>query len=373
MTIYIHFFYGTAVFFSLFFLLLTFKVSSSAYPQKTLNYFKLLFLNATVGFSVLWLIEVNVIVGDLRANALLYVVAWFSFYKSINAINPNSKRTNVAVSIMLIFSIITVMSKNRADLFNILSVMVIILCPFVLHAIVKATESSDHLKRDFGLLTLVLATIMDLIIAIAQIILHTIDYQYLYLLKLPVLSATSTFVLVGLGFIISVLHQDKLQISKLAAQDPLTGALNRRGFKDKLGRVRHIGEQSSAIIVMDLDHFKRINDQYGHDGGDEVLRVFSERIKANIRDSDLFVRLGGEEFALFLNNSSKQSAMLIAEKLRKLIADKPIEYGNHSFDVTCSFGLTNFDSGSSIDEAIKLADGALYKAKQEGRNRVFAA
>jgi diguanylate cyclase (GGDEF)-like protein len=373
MAIYVHFFYGTAVFFSLFFLILTFNVTSAAYPQKTLNYLKLLFLNAAVGFSVLWLIEVNVIVGDLRANGLLYVVAWFSFYKAIDAINTHSKRTNIVGSIMLIFSIITLMSNNRADLFNLLSVMVILICPFVLHAIVKATESSEHLKRDFGLLTLMLVAIIDLLIAIVQIVLYSIDYQYLLALKLPVLSATSTFVLIGFGFVISVLYQDKLQISMLAARDPLTGALNRRGFKDKLEALGSSEEQHSSIIVMDLDRFKSVNDQYGHDGGDEVLRVFSKRISSNIRDGDLFVRLGGEEFALLLRNNSKKSALLIAEKLRKLVADDSIEFGQYSLNVTCSFGIASFDNTSSIDDAIRLADEALYKAKQAGRNCVFAA
>ena len=165
-----------------------------------------------------------------------------------------------------------------------------------------------------------------------------------------------------------LLSIEKDKYESMAKIDPLTKALNRAGIRDILDEsVQHFEENQSAcsIILLDIDHFKEINDQYGHDVGDEVLIKLVNCIKSHIRSSDSLVRWGGEEFVLICPKTPIQVAMNIAEKHRSTIANMPfIEQA-----ITCSFGVSELKS-SDIAACFKEADIALYQAKAQGRNCV---
>jgi diguanylate cyclase (GGDEF)-like protein len=120
------------------------------------------------------------------------------------------------------------------------------------------------------------------------------------------------------------------------------------------------------LLILDIDHFKKFNDTYGHQEGDKILKEFSERIASNIRRDDIFARWGGEEFAM-LSTASSEYTKHIAEHLRSCIAQEPFQ-GGHS--VQCSIGVTVMRAEDTIDTFFKRADDALYKAKKGGRNRV---
>ncbi len=122
-------------------------------------------------------------------------------------------------------------------------------------------------------------------------------------------------------------------------------------------------------MMLDIDHFKHINDAFGHDAGDEVLRQFAHRILANSRGSDLAARMGGEEFALLMPDLSEDEALQAADRLREVIAASPFGAGDKELPVTASFGLAMW-AGEEPREFLKRADLALYQAKREGRNRV---
>lgn len=163
-------------------------------------------------------------------------------------------------------------------------------------------------------------------------------------------------------------HKDKLeQISK---HDFLTGILNRRGFEEDFAQ-KIQGQQSHlvSVILMDIDFFKKINDSFGHQVGDSVLKEFSHRINSITRRRDLFGRLGGEEFALILIQTNEVQALTFAEILRKTIQDSPFkDVGT----VTSSFGVASMEIDDSLETLLHKADLALYEAKREGRNRVVS-
>jgi diguanylate cyclase (GGDEF)-like protein len=160
------------------------------------------------------------------------------------------------------------------------------------------------------------------------------------------------------------------ELARLATTDPLTGALNRRAFFERSGTACSDTRPGLPIsaIMMDLDHFKKINDTFGHAIGDEVLRKVAS-LAAN--HGEIFGRLGGEEFAMIVRGH-KQKALDTAEMLRVGIAARPIETPKGRVDITCSFGVAEWQPGDGMDDLLSRADAALYVAKAEGRNRVCA-
>lgn len=160
------------------------------------------------------------------------------------------------------------------------------------------------------------------------------------------------------------------ELQRLASTDVLTGLYNRRYFNSvmnaELARARRYGTPF-ALIIFDIDFFKRINDVYGHQVGDQVLVKIALLATNNIRDVDILARWGGEEFAILTMNGELRSAYNLAESLRKLIESFPF---SDVGQVTCSFGVTEFREGDDHDEMLKRADKNMYLAKEAGRNHV---
>lgn len=164
----------------------------------------------------------------------------------------------------------------------------------------------------------------------------------------------------------------------LSIRDPLTGLFNRRYLEESLARELHRSARSDkplAAIMIDIDHFKRFNDQFGHEAGDLVLRSFAEIIQQNIRKSDLACRLGGEELVVILPEAGIDVAMHRAETLRQAIHGLQLRYHDNPLGcVTASFGVAVYPDHATTPEALLHAgDIALYRAKHEGRNRVCRA
>ena len=158
-------------------------------------------------------------------------------------------------------------------------------------------------------------------------------------------------------------------LERLAQRDPLTGALNRDGLSEQLLRLANRSKSvfPLSLIFIDIDYFKQINDQHGHAAGDQVLQELAGIVKDNIQREDLFARWGGEEFLLVCPMTHASEAKVIADRLRQLIEKKKWPNEIH---LTSSFGIAECAAGEAISESIKRADEAMYRAKQEGRNRV---
>jgi len=157
-----------------------------------------------------------------------------------------------------------------------------------------------------------------------------------------------------------------------ALTDALTGIDNKRSFDNQIQREmdlarRHKGDLS--LILLDLDHFKSINDTHGHVVGDEVLKEVAARIQTTCRQSDLCFRLGGEEFAVILSHTDTEGARIIAERVREAVNATPVEVQGRSVKVTVSLGVTSFYYDDSSRELFSRADLALYCAKAQGRNQ----
>ncbi|MBD1583412.1 sensor domain-containing diguanylate cyclase [Pseudoalteromonas sp. S16_S37] len=163
------------------------------------------------------------------------------------------------------------------------------------------------------------------------------------------------------------------QLTKMAFQDALTGLKNRRYLMDYAHREisRHIrlGQQLS-VVMLDIDHFKQINDSYGHEIGDIVLKAFSQQCVQALRTEDCLCRLGGEEFIVLLPNTSVEGAVEVAERLRKNVEKNIIESGTHHIQVTVSCGVGEVNLAKPFSQSLKEADHAVYDAKAKGRNCV---
>ena len=171
------------------------------------------------------------------------------------------------------------------------------------------------------------------------------------------------------------------EIGKLATQDDLTKSFNRRYIMEALGREKLRADRTGvclSLIIIDLDHFKAINDRYGHLSGDRVLMAFSERIRGTLRGMDLvdtvdrkrfFGRYGGEEFIVVLPDTPLAGALRCADRIRKVTEEDSFD---DVFKVTISAGVSEYHNGESIEETLRRADAALYEAKNRGRNRVMA-
>jgi two-component system cell cycle response regulator len=173
--------------------------------------------------------------------------------------------------------------------------------------------------------------------------------------------------------------RDNVQSSmELAVTDPLTSLYNRRYMESHVGTLVERSAsrgKSLSVLILDIDYFKSINDSYGHDAGDDVLREFAERLKASIRGIDLACRYGGEEFVVVMPDTDIGVAATVAERIRRRIAGEPfpINRGARSIEVTISIGIAaRVGPDDTAQMILKRADEALYRAKRDGRNRVVA-
>ncbi|HEU4708165.1 MAG TPA: GGDEF domain-containing protein [Methylophilaceae bacterium] len=181
---------------------------------------------------------------------------------------------------------------------------------------------------------------------------------------------------VTFGFVLMLNYRLVLDLQKIASRDVLTGAFNRRRLEEEAERLRvrclRMGE-SLAIMMIDIDDFKLINDRYGHPAGDEVLRHLVAISLASIRADDYFARYGGEEFCILLPNSTEKEALVLAERLRRTCEATTAVFNGKTLSSTVSIGVADSTSASlEFPSLVSAADQALYSAKQAGKNRVAA-
>lgn len=182
---------------------------------------------------------------------------------------------------------------------------------------------------------------------------------------------------IGTVFVIFMLVSDRAVTAHktAASMDPLTGMFNRRGFAEASARVieREAGAgRPVTVMIFDIDHFKSINDRFGHPAGDEILKLFSTIVMNNLRISDLSGRIGGEEFAALLP-CPLEEGVLAAERVRECFEASGIECEDGAVDTTVSIGVAGGPAGTELEVLLAAADTALYQAKRGGRNRVEAA
>lgn len=184
---------------------------------------------------------------------------------------------------------------------------------------------------------------------------------------------------------IKKLESEIARLKKLAYTDELTGLYNRHGFRELTGIfMREVAAERTqkrksvvikdlSIALFDLDHFKKINDTYGHEAGDKVLEKFADIIRKRVRGIDVAARWGGEEIVLALIGASESDAARLADGLREDLESEKITFGRKHISVTTSVGVADIGKARDLNEVVKRADRALYAAKHAGRNQVVRA
>lgn len=181
---------------------------------------------------------------------------------------------------------------------------------------------------------------------------------------------------VTFGFVLMLNYRLIADIQKLASRDVLTGAFNRRRLQEEAQRLRAQSSRTGeplSIMMLDVDHFKSVNDRYGHPIGDEVLRRLVAIAQTSIRPDDHLARYGGEEFCILLPSTTEQAALNVAERLRAHYEAMTIDLADKTLNSTISIGVADStQAGFEFTSLVAAADAALYRAKQQGRNRVVA-
>lgn len=187
---------------------------------------------------------------------------------------------------------------------------------------------------------------------------------------------TSEGGLVGFRFDITELKRQERELIRLAWTDSLTDAMNRHRFMDLAGKeVERARRRNSelSLLLLDADHFKQINDKYGHAAGDAILKGLVERWTRSLRSHDLIGRIGGEEFSILLPEANAANAIRTANRLRKEIAEVPFAFEGQLLRVTVSIGVATLAAGEDLPSLMQRADRALYRAKEAGRDEVIAS
>lgn len=190
-----------------------------------------------------------------------------------------------------------------------------------------------------------------------------------------ILESAIALILLAFGTLMLVNERVTHELRRVAEKDFLTGVFNRRAFLallDKAGSLAHRTQAALPVLLVDLDHFKQINDRHGHKVGDDALRHFVSVTEACLRKHDVLGRMGGEEFAIFLPQTHREDAQRVSERLRALIAAQPLMSEHGPVNLTVSIGMAMCQPGESPENALNRADQAMYQAKEAGRNRVVS-
>ena len=202
------------------------------------------------------------------------------------------------------------------------------------------------------------------------------DHRSSVVLGLCLLAIPLAQVCISFGLILMVMWRYAERLRHLSTLDPLTGALNRAGLEIQGRRVAQRtlrGGRSLAVIMIDADHFKQINDTYGHPVGDEVLRHLAQLLKTELRPHDLLARYGGEEFVLVLDGLNLHDALKVADRVRRRIEEELVGIEQISVRYTASVGVASSEQhGHDLLRLISAGDAAMYSAKRAGRNRVVS-
>lgn len=207
-----------------------------------------------------------------------------------------------------------------------------------------------------------------LLAVVAYYVADNLEPMHFRFLVLSILSCSGIVI-----WFFYILEDQERALRDIAVLDPLTSAFNRRKFnldaRSAVGMLQRYDRPTSALML-DIDHFKKVNDKYGHDAGDLVLCSIVKLVRSIIRELDGLYRYGGEEFVVLLPNTTAAQAAIVAENLRVAMEESELL---KSYESTASFGVTELRKGEIIEECMKRCDQALYQAKNEGRNRVVQA
>jgi diguanylate cyclase (GGDEF)-like protein len=370
--IYTHLFFALMVASIATYLAIAFQFRNRALKVSLSNYYIVYFASGLLSWTVLWFGSFNIIEFNLKLITVYYLLSGLLLFFSVAGARKDQK--SFWYSILLQIPLWLLALTLTSDVQRLMLIQFFTIAQYSLISVVVYRKNRQ--QQNLGLAIIFFATALQVVgVPIQLVVNYVFDLNDLSI-SLAIFFPALGFFLVGAGYTTSVASVQQKQLIKLAEIDPLTGLCNRRGLENRLAlsiaRVTRTKEHISAIAI-DIDFFKSINDQYGHPAGDQVLVMFSKIISKNARATDALSRLGGEEFIVVLPATGQDSALMIAERIRRDIEGATFEVAGISIKITASFGVASQSEVISLDELTQQADKALYKAKSTGRNRVCSA
>ena len=345
------------------------RLMRSSFNNRSIYLFNLFFYLGVIGFAWLWIQDLLDLTPSFRSGVVIYMISMTLLQLSIYNHDEPSRFNKIIIAHGAIFSVFALLTQN----INQLALVEACFTLSVLPALIYFTTKRAVCEKNIGNTVLSMAQCILLLVPISQLSIITHEHNLATLYSLTVIAHATVFVMTGLGLITTLLVDEKKRYLELSLKDPLTGLYNRRGLQFIIEQQQLFSPSQTPSLfacVVDIDYFKRINDSYGHDGGDLVLEVFSDLMKHYLKKEDLCCRLGGEEFLLLFFATDISSAKQFLEGLRKTFETSQIAYREHRISVTASFGLTNWQPNDSFESLVNRADKAVYAAKNNGRNRI---
>ena len=338
-------------------------------PQTTSKLFQIYFGLGLIAFIKLLTSDTaHIPLNDTSAGVFYIICSYVLFF----AIVERARKPLPIIATTVIHLLITyllLIAEQHEDNMLILSAYAITIYPILGLILIQRSIKS----KNCGLIIIAIALILVSVMSPVQLhyIVNLNDPGFAY--SLGLIAASVGFTLVGIGYLAFILIREQQLLRIASLHDPLTGLLNRRGYdlsiRATLARAKRLKECIS-IIVLDIDDFKQINDTYGHNAGDLVLKTLTGTLNKNMRESDEWCRLGGEEFGLILPGCTLDEANKTAEIIRQKIEQISINYEEHTIELTASFGVSSARTFVNRDALFNDADKALYVAKSQGKNRV---
>jgi diguanylate cyclase (GGDEF)-like protein len=261
------------------------------------------------------------------------------------------------------------------DLVVLMSMIIALFTGAMAVILLRPGAGASLLRRMIGINDFIFFIVMCLRAGTAMLYGHMTAFSPGAVQNVTFLAGYLLLIVNGFGFLLLCKQKDDQQMARLATIDSLTGLVNRRAFFERTESARLLATRLRspvALMMIDIDHFKRLNDRFGHATGDEALRLFADTARQALRDHDIMGRLGGEEFALVLPGTDLEGALQAAERLRAAVSAAVLPTSGHQYAMTVSIGVVVVDPNEHINSALARADHALYAAKSTGRDRVQA-
>jgi diguanylate cyclase (GGDEF)-like protein len=274
---------------------------------------------------------------------------------------------------LLAFNAVRFSGASPITLAVLMSLIIAALSGAMSAALLWPRSGSTVLQRIIGVNNLVFCLAMVLRAWVGMAGAELSFFSYAAVQTFSYMTGYALLIVNGFGFLLLCKEKDDSQMALLATTDSLTGLVNRRAFFERVDGARMLASRQGhpiSLMMLDLDHFKRINDRYGHAAGDDALRVFASAAQQVLREPDIMGRLGGEEFAVALPGTDLAGAVQAAERLRHAVGASLLPLCDVDYTMSVSIGVVALDPDEHINAALARADHALYVAKSAGRNRV---
>jgi len=345
------------------------KLRNSDVPLGMVKTYTLYFISGVCGWILNGLSNASEKYISLAAGGFFYVLCGYLLLIAVSRGRCHPLVRHLVLFFSVAAVLMGVMEKSTANQILILSVF-----GFFVYLPTTYFSLKNTLRdRNLGDAMITFAVLASVIISLVQIYLITVLGDPSLAHSFALINSSAGYLLVGIGFVASMLFREHQLLMSQAIKDPLTNLLNRRGMEYAVNIIVPRAYQKKSCvsaIALDIDHFKNVNDSYGHDGGDEVLKSFAKLLELNHRDDDISCRLGGEEFVVIVPWTDSARAEQMAEILRQKVEKLQIEFNDSVISVTSSFGVATTCSEVDIETLLQQADKALYAAKESGRNKV---